>query len=112
MPDNRSFQPPSALYLFGAAIAGAACTLWIPSDWFLSLVACSIGVSLVLAVFAIWGLKNERRPSIPVTIILELLWLPSRNGEVKYGPVLWSLMAAISFVIGLLVTALLLPVFT
>jgi hypothetical protein len=109
MPETTQFQPARALYLFGTVVAGAACTKWIPSNWFLNVLGCSILVALILAFLATLDLKNERRPSIPVTLLLEVLWLPSRNAEIKFGPILWAFMAAAGFSAGILVSAIILP---
>jgi hypothetical protein len=112
MPETKQFQPVPPLCLFGTVLAGAACTKWIPSDWFLSVLGYSILVALILAFLATLDLKNERRPSIPVALMLEVLWLPSRNAEVKFGLILWAFMGVAGFVTGILVSAILLPLFT
>lgn len=111
MPETTQFRPIPALCLFGMAMTGGACTKWIPSDWFLSVLGYSILVALVLAFLATLNLKNERRPPIPIALMLGALWLPSRNAEVKLGPVLWSFLGVAVLVVGILVSALLLPLF-
>jgi hypothetical protein len=112
MSDTKQFQLISALCLFGAAMAGVACTRWIPYDWFLSVLGYSILVALILAILATLDLKNERRPPIPIALMLEALWLPSRNAELKLGPLLLAFWGVASFLTGILVSALLLPIFT
>lgn len=109
MPEAKHLQPAPALCLFGTVLAGAACTKWIPSDWFLSVLGYSILVALILAILATLDLKSERRAPIPVALMLEALWLPSRNAEVKFGPILWAFLGAAGFVVGILVSAILLP---
>ena len=111
MTENKQFKSVPALCLLGTVIAGAACTRWIPYDWFLSMLGYSILVALILAVLATIDLKNERRPPLPVALVLEALWLPSRNAEVKLGPVLLAFLGMAGFVIGILVSAMLLPLF-
>ena len=111
MSENRQFESLPALFLLGTVVAGAACTKWIPYDWFLSMLGYSILVALILAVLATIDLKNERRPPLPVALVLEALWLPSRNAEVKLGPVLWAFLGMAGFVTGVLVSAMLLPLF-
>ncbi|MBV6322418.1 hypothetical protein [Duganella violaceipulchra] len=112
MLKNKQFRPAPALCLFGTVVAGAACTKWIPSDWFLSMLGYSILVALILAFLATLDLKNERRPPVPVALMLEALWLPARNAEMNFGLILWAFMAVAGFVTGILVSAMLLPLFT
>jgi len=112
MTENKKFQAVPALCLLGTVLAGAACTRWIPYDWFLNVLGYSILVGLILAVLATLDLKNERRPPIPIALVLEALWLPSRNAEVKLGPILWTFLCVTGFVAGILVSALLLPLFS
>jgi hypothetical protein len=109
MPETKKFQPVPAICLFVSVMAGAACTRWTPYDWFLSALGYSISVALILAVLVALDLKNERRPSIPIALVLEALWLPSRNAEVKLGAVLWRFLGMAGFVSGMLAAALLLP---
>lgn len=109
MPETEEFRPVPALCLCATVGTGAACTKWIPSDWFLSVLGYSIVVALILAFLATLDVKNERRPPTPVALMLEALWLPSRNAEVKLGPILWAFMGATGFVTGILVSAILLP---
>jgi hypothetical protein len=111
MPETKKFQPAPALCLFSAVLAGAACTKWIPSDWFLSVLGYSILLALTLAFLATLNLKNERRPPLPVALMLEALWLPSRNAEVKFGAILWAFIGSVGFVAGILMGAILLPFF-
>ena len=96
------------MFLFGTVMAGAACTIWIPYDSFLSVLGYSILIALILAFFVTFDLKNERRPPRPIALILEAFWLPSRNAEVKIGPMLWAFLGAAGFVTGILVSAILL----
>ena len=109
MNENRQFDFVPALCLLGTVIAGAACTKWIPYDWFLSMLGYSILVALILAVLVTIDLKNERRAPLPIALVLEVLWLPSRNAEVKLGPILWAFLSMAGFVTGILVSAMLLP---
>ena len=111
MTKTRKFQSAPALCLLGTVIAGAASTRSIPYDWFLNMLGYSILVALILAVLATVDLKNERRAPIPVALLLESLWLPSRNAEVKLGTILWAFLGMAGFVTGMLGTALLLPIF-
>ena len=109
MSETKQFQRRSGVWLLCTVIAGVACTRWIPSEWFLSVLGYSILATLILAMLATLDLKNERRPPIPIALMLEALWLPSRNGEVKLGATLWAFLGATGFVSGMLVCALLLP---
>lgn len=111
MNENRQFDFVPALCLLGT-VAGAACTKWIPYDWFLSMLGYSILVALILAVLVTIDLKNERRPPPPIAIVLEVLWLPSRNAELELGPILWAFLSMAGFVTGILVSAMLLPFFS
>jgi len=108
MPENKKFQPIPILCLCCALLAGAACTRWIPYDWFLNVLGYSISVSLILGVLLTLNTENERKPPIPIALVLEALWLSSRNAEIKLGPTLWAFLGASSFVVGILVSALLL----
>lgn len=112
MPETKQIQPVLGVCLFGTVMAGAACTRWVPYDWFLSVLGYSGAAALILAFLATLNLKNERRPPISVALMLEALWLPSRNGEMKSGLILWAFMGVAGFVAGILVCALLLPLFT
>jgi len=111
MKKNRNFQPVPALSLVGTVIAGVACASLLPYDWFMSMLGCGILVALILAVLTTVDLKHERRAPLPVALLLEALWLPSRNAEVKLGAILWGFLGMAGFVTGMLGTALLLPIF-
>ncbi len=97
-----------ALCLFGAVMAGAACTRFIPSDWFLHVLGYSVLLMMILAALASLGLKNERREPIPFALLLGILGMSSRNGEIKMGRRMWAFLGMVGFVTGILVSACLL----
>ena len=111
MPDNNRFQFYPALFMPGAFVAGTVCTRWIPANWFPNVLGCSVLAALILAIFAGRNTNNERQAPTPLTVILEALWLPSRNAEIRTEPVLWMCLGMFSFVAGMLVSALLMLMF-
>ena len=112
MAETKQFRPRPALCLVIAVVAGAACTKWIPSNWFLALLGYSILTALILAFLATLNLKNERRVPVAIALVLEALWLPARNAEMRFGPLLWAFMSMAGFVAGMLICAIILPLFT
>ncbi|SHH20125.1 hypothetical protein SAMN05428948_3285 [Massilia sp. CF038] len=90
-------------------LTGALCVIWIPYDCFLPLLAWSMGIAVILAALAIFNVKNEKRPPVAAALILEALWLPSRNGEITLGPLLWAFLGIAGLVTGLLLGALFWP---
>ena len=112
IPKRDRVVPTGILFISGAVLLGVACTTWMPSDFFLTFLSFSIVVALILAIVVTVDLKNERRPSAPVAIMLEMFWLPSRNGEVKIGPALWIFLGVVCFAVGMLGAMLALPFIT
>lgn len=110
MLESRKNQLIRILSPIATFIAGAVCTLFIPSDWFARVLGASVLLALILAAVASVDVKNERRPPVPVMLLLEALWLPSRNGKVKSG-LAWPFGLAAGWVTGMLVCAIVLPVF-
>ena len=110
--ENSQVPPVRVLWLASSVLIGVACTKWMPSNWFLTFLSYTIMLALILAVVVTVDLKNEKRPPIPIAIMLEVLWLPSRNGEVKLGPVLRAFFGVVGFVVGMLGAMLVLPFIT
>ena len=111
MPQNRRFRRAPLLILLGTSIAGAACARFVPYDWFLSVLGYSLLVTLILGILVTLDAKNERHAPMSVALLLDALWLPSRNADIKLGPGLWLFFWAAGFVTGFMTCALLLPVF-
>lgn|GEM_PF-2994157 len=111
MLENRKLQRMRAFFPIAAFMAGAACTTWVPAEWFQIILSCSLLAVVILAVIAMVDLKNERRPPVPMILILEALWLPSRNGEIKMGPALLAFLSVAGWVVGMLLCAATLPIF-
>ena len=110
--ENSPALQNRVLWLAGIVLAGAACTRWMPSNWFLTFLSYSILVALILAIVVVVDLKNEKRPPIPIAVLLEIFWLPSRNGDVKLGLVFWAFLGVVGFVAGMLGAMLVLPFIT
>jgi len=108
MTENRQSRYKPALCLLGAVMAGAACTRFIPSDWFLHVLGYSIFLTFIIAVLASLGLENERREPIPFALLLGIIGMSSRNGEIKMGRRMWAFLVMVGFVTGILVSACLL----
>lgn len=53
--------------------------------------------------------KNERHAPAPFAVLLDLLWLPSRNADIQRGWTLRAFLHAAGFVTGFLVCAMFLP---
>jgi hypothetical protein len=93
-------------------MAGVACARWVPYDWFLSVLGYSLLITLVFGILATLDSTNERHAPMPAALILELLWLPSRNADIKLGLGLWLFFCAAGFVVSVMACAMFLPAFT
>jgi len=93
-------------------MAGAACARWVPYEWFLSVLGYSVLITLILGILVTLDSTNERHPPTPVALVLDALWLPSKNADIKLGPGLWLFFWATGFVTSFMTCALFLPVFT
>lgn len=93
-------------------MAGTACARWIPYDWFLPVLGYSLLITLILGVLVTVDSTNERHAPMPVALVLEVLWLPSRNADIKLGPELWLFFCAAGFVTSFMTSALFPPAFT
>ena len=102
----------AGLLLFATSLAGAASARWVPYDWFLSVLGYSLLIPLILGVLLAVDAKNERHAPAPFALLLDVLWLPSRNADIEVGWTLWAFFHAASFVTGFLVCAMFLPMFT
>jgi hypothetical protein len=98
--------------LLATSLAGAASARWVPYEWFLSVLGYSLLIALILVGLLAVDAKNERHAPVPLALLLEVLWLPSRNADIKLGLTLWAFFHAASFVTGFLVCAMFLPIFT
>lgn len=112
MLQNRRFRHAPLLTLFFTLTAGVACARWVPYDWFLSVLGYSLLITLILGILVTLDSMNERHAPMPVAVILEALWLPSRNADIKLGPGLWLFFCAAGFVTSFMTCALFLPAFT
>jgi uncharacterized membrane protein YfcA len=112
MSEIKQFRSRPAVCLVIAIVAGAACAKWIPSNWFLTLLGYSMLIALILASLATLNLKDERRPPVAISLLLEALWLPARNADMNFGLILWAFIIVAGFVAGMLICAIILPTFT
>jgi hypothetical protein len=112
MPEYKWGRSKPALLLFATSLAGAASARWVPYEWFLSVLGYSLLVALILAILVAHDAKNERHAPAPFALLLEVLFLPSRNADITIGLGFWAFFHAASFVTGFLVCAMFLPMFT
>lgn len=112
MPQYKWGRSKSVLLLSATSLAGAASARWVPYEWFLSVLGYSLLIALIPGVLLAVEAENERHAPAPFALLLDLLWLPSRNADIKLGWTLRAFFHAASFVTGFLVCAMFLPMFT
>jgi hypothetical protein len=110
--EHKGGRRKLVLLLFATSLAGAASARLVPYDWFLSVLGYSLLVALILSILVAHDAKNERHAPAPFALLLEVLFLPSRNADITLGLGLWAFFHAAGFVTGFLLCAMFLPLFT
>lgn len=92
--------------LVAAFILGLLATVWVPPEFFLTILGAALPVWFVLTVIVSVQVKRERHAPTLVALMLNALWLPSSNGELKAGRAFSMWLGVSGFLGGMLICAI------